>query len=97
MSHFLIHAARLQDAGITHFLLKLDIAQDGTRLMRVIPHMPYGLATNFPERMFELCGTDRLLEQLQDDMAYSDDGPTPVEVYAINVADGVKTLPGEQS
>ena len=34
MSHFLIHSARLQDAGITHLLVRLDVASDGTRLMR---------------------------------------------------------------
>jgi hypothetical protein len=82
MSHFLIHAARLQDAGISHLLLRLEVAEDGTRLMRVVPHMPYKIATDFPTRTFELCGTDRLLETLQDDMAYSVDGPTPEKLEA---------------
>lgn len=84
MSHFLIHAARMQDAGISSLWVSLGVAKDGTRLMHVSPDAstPRELAARFPTRTFELCGTDRLLEQLTDDMAYSDDGPTPEKLQS---------------
>lgn len=84
MSHFLIYAARLQDAGICSLWVSLGCDKNGTRLMHVSPDAstPRELAAKFPTRTFELCGTDRLLEQLQDDMAYSNDGPTPEKLAA---------------
>jgi hypothetical protein len=84
MSHFLIYAARLQDAGVCSLWVSLGSRKDGTRLMHVSPGMgtPSHLASKFPTRTFELCGTDRVLEQLQDDMAYSDEGPTPEKLEA---------------
>lgn len=84
MSHFLIYAARLQDAGVCSLWVSLGSNKEGTRLMHVSPDAstPPELAKRFPTRTFELCGTDRVLEKLQDDMAYSDDGPTPEKVQA---------------
>ena len=43
---------------------------------------PPELAARYPTRTFELCGTDRVLERLKDDMTYSDDGPTAEKVMA---------------
>jgi hypothetical protein len=79
MSHFLIYAARLQDAGVCSLWVSLGSNRDGTRLMHVSPDAstPRDLAAKFPTRTFELCGTDRLLETLEDEMAYADGGPTP--------------------
>lgn len=79
MSHFLIYAARLQDAGVCSLWVSLGSNKEGTRLMHISPDAstPRDLAARFPTRTFELCGTDRLLEQLQDDMAYAEGGPTP--------------------
>jgi hypothetical protein len=80
MSHFLIHAARMQDAGVGLLCVRLGTAADGMRLMHVAPDPTASTAkllVQFPERTFELCGTDRLLEKLEDDMAYADGGPTP--------------------
>lgn len=84
MSHFLIYAARLQDAGVCSLWVSLGSNKEGTRLMHVSPDAttPRDLAARFPTRTFELCGTDRVLEQLQDDMLYSDDGPTPEKIAA---------------
>lgn len=84
MSHFLIHAARMQDAGVKHLTVTLETADDRTRLMYVSPDrdQPQALKERFLTRTFELCGTDRVLEQLQDDMAYSDDGPTAEKIAA---------------
>ena len=84
MSHFLIYAGRLQDAGVCSLWVSLGSDKDGTRLMHVSPDAstPPELAARFPTRTFELCGTDRVLEQLQDDMVYSDEGPTPEKVQA---------------
>ncbi len=79
MSHFLIHAARLQDAGVSILTVTLHARKDGTRMMTVTPsgHYSAEVQRKFPARDFELCGTDRLLEQLTDDMAYAEGGPTP--------------------
>lgn len=88
MSDFLIYAARLQDAGISELRVVLDASEDGTRLMRVSPaitsptHPTVEFMQRYPERTFELCGTDRVLERLKDDMAYSEDGPTPEKLKA---------------
>lgn len=84
MSHFLIYAARLQDAGVCSLWVSLGSDKDRTRLMHVSPDAstPPELAARFPTRTFELCGTDRVLERLQDDMAYSDDGPTAEKIAA---------------
>lgn len=84
MSDFLIYAARLQDAGVTSLRVSLGSNKDGTRLMHVSPDstVPRELAAKYPTRTFELCGTDRVLEKLKDDMAYSEDGPTPEKVQA---------------
>lgn len=84
MSHFLIHAARMQDAGVSLLTVSLSATPDRTRTMNVCPHGSYepAIQKRWPARTFELCGTDRLLEQLQDDMAYSDDGPTPEKLAA---------------
>ncbi len=80
MSHFLIHAARLQDAGVDILTVTLHARKDGTRMMTVCPNGNYNppeVLRKWPARDFELCGTDRLLEQLTDDMAYAEGGPTP--------------------
>lgn len=84
MSHFVIYAARLQDAGINHLSIQLGTAKDRTRTMRVEPGVasaPPG-AVDFPARTFDLCGTDRVLEALEDDMAFSEDGPTAEKLQA---------------
>lgn len=88
MSDFLIYAARLQDAGISQLSVRLDASKDGTRLMHVRPaitsptHPTVAMLQRYPERTFELCGTDRVLEKLKDDMAYSDTGPTAEKLKA---------------
>lgn len=84
MSDFLIYAARLQDAGVCSLWVSLGSDKDGTRLMHVSPDSttPPELAARYPTRTFELCGTDRVLERLKDDMLYSDDGVTPEKVMA---------------
>jgi hypothetical protein len=84
MSHFLIHAARLQDAGVSILTVTLHAQKDGTRMMTVTPNGNYPVEVHrqWPARDFELCGTDRLLEQLQDDMAYAEGGPTPEALAA---------------
>lgn len=84
MSHFLIYAARLQDAGVCSLWVSLGSNKEGTRLMHVSPDAstPRDLAAKFPTRTFELCGTDRVLEKLQDDMVYTDGGPTPEKLQA---------------
>lgn len=84
MSDFLVYAARLQDAGVCSLWISLGSDKEGTRLMHVSPDAstPRDLAAKFPTRTFELCGTDRVLETLKDDMAYSDDGPTPEKLAA---------------
>lgn len=88
MSDFLIYAARLQDAGISQLRVVLDAAEDGTRLMRVSPaitsptHPTVEVMQRYPERTFELCGTDRVLEKLKDDMAFSETGPTAEKLKA---------------
>lgn len=84
MRDFLIYAARLQDAGVCSLWVSLGSDKDGTRLMHVSPDSttPPELAARYPTRTFELCGTDRVLERLKDDMLYSDDGVTPEKVMA---------------
>lgn len=84
MSDFLIYAARLQDAGVCSLCVSLGSNKEGTRLMHVSPDSstPRELAARYPTRTFELCGTDRVLEALKDDMLFSDDGPTPEKVQA---------------
>jgi hypothetical protein len=79
VSDFLIYAARLQDAGIGHLSVLLHTRADRTRMMKVTPHAGYAdvVRNRWPARDFELCGIDRVLERLKDDMLYSDDGPTP--------------------
>lgn len=84
MSDFLIYAARLQDAGVCSLWVSLGSDKEGTRLMHVSPDSstPPELAARYPTRTFELCGTDRVLERVKDDMLYSDDGVTPEKVTA---------------
>ena len=84
MSDFLIYAARLQDAGVCGLWVSLGSDKEGARLMHVSPDSttPPELAARYPTRTFELCGTDRVLEKLKDDMLYSDDGVTPEKVQA---------------
>lgn len=84
MSDFLIYAARLQDAGVCSLWVSLGSDKEGTRLMHVSPDSttPTDLAARYPTRTFELCGTDRVLEKLKDDMVYSDGGVTPEKVMA---------------
>lgn len=85
MSDFLIHAARLQDAGVRSLWVSLGSDKEGVRLMHVSPEAgttPPELAARFPTRTFELCGTDRVLERLKDDLLYADGGPTPETVKA---------------
>jgi hypothetical protein len=63
----------------------LHVRKDGTRMMAVTPngnYYPAEVQRKWPARDFELCGTDRLLEQLQDDMAYAEGGPTPEALAA---------------
>jgi hypothetical protein len=69
MSHFLLYAARLQDAGITELRVRLDTAPDRERIMHVE-------APGHPTRTFTTDGTDRMLESLEDGMAYAKGGPT---------------------
>lgn len=84
MSDFLIYAARLQDAGVCSLWVSLGCDKEGTRLMHVSPDSttPPDLAARYPTRTFELCGTDRVLEKLKDDMVYSEGGVTPEKVMA---------------
>lgn len=84
MSDFLIYAARLQDAGVRSLWVSLGSDKEGTRLMHVSPDSttPPELAARYPTRTFELCGTDRVLERLKDDLLYSADGVTPEKVMA---------------
>jgi hypothetical protein len=84
MSDFLIYAARLQDAGVCSLWVSLGSDKEGTRLMHVSPDSttPPDLAARYPTRTFELCGTDRVLEELKDDMLYSEDGVTAEKVQA---------------
>lgn len=84
MSDFLIYAARLQDAGVCSLWVSLGSDKEGTRLMHVSPDSttPPALAARYPTRTFELCGTDRVLERLKDDMLYSEDGVTAEKVQA---------------
>jgi hypothetical protein len=84
MSDFLIYAARLQDAGVTSLWVSLGSDKERTRLMHVSPDAttPPELAAKFPTRTFELCGTDRVLERIKDDMLYADDGPTAEKIMA---------------
>ena len=53
-------------------------------MMRVAPHgsYPQEVQSRWLCRDFELCGTDRVLERLKDDMSYSDTGVTPEKVQA---------------
>lgn len=75
MSHFLLYAARLQDAGITELRVRLDTAKDRERIMHVdVP--------GYPTRTFTTDGTDRLLESLEDGMAYAEGGPTKEALQA---------------
>ena len=84
MSDFLVYAARLQDAGIEHLSVRVWTAKDRMRMMRVAPHgsYPQEVQSRWLCRDFELCGTDRVLERLKDDMSYSDTGVTPEKVQA---------------
>ncbi len=84
MSDFLIYAARLQDAGVSSLWVSLGSNAEGTRLMHVSPasSTPTEIAQRFPTRTLELCGTDRVLEKLKDDMTYSEGGPTPEKLKA---------------
>jgi hypothetical protein len=87
MRDFLVYAARLQDAGVAHLSIQIWTRDDRTRMMFVTPHGSYPVETHnrFPQRVFELCGTDRVLENLKDDMSYSDDGVTAEKIQsAIN-------------
>lgn len=84
MNHFLLFAARLQDAGVTQLQVTLDTGPDRTRLMRVqpAPGSPNDACARFKVRTFDLCGTDRVLEKLTDDLAYMPGGPTPEALLA---------------
>lgn len=84
MSDFLVYAARLQDAGVCSLWVSLGSDKTRTRLMHVSPDAstPPELAARYPTRTFELCGTDRVLERVKDDMSYSDDGVTAEKVQA---------------
>lgn len=86
MNDFLIYAARMQDAGVSMLDVSLSIAKDGTRLMAVSigsdEKRAYSLSMKYPTRIFELCGSDPLLEKLKDDMTYSEDGPQAWKVDA---------------
>ena len=84
MNDFLIYAARLQDAGVCSLWVSLGSNEAGTRLMHVSPDSstPRELAARYPTRTFDLCGTDRVLEALKDDMTYSEGGATEEKVQA---------------
>jgi hypothetical protein len=85
MSDFLIYAARLQDAGVCSLWVSLGSDKTRTRLMHVSPAAattPHELIARYPTRTFELCGTDRVLERVKDDMLYSEGGVTPEKVHA---------------
>lgn len=76
MSDFLIYAARLQDVGVEHLSVRLftGAGKERIRMMRVRPHgsYPKEVLDRWPWRDFELCGTDRVLEGLKDDLIYGD-------------------------
>lgn len=84
MNDFLIYAARLQDAGVSSLWISLGSNKERTRLMHVSPDstVPRELAAKYPTRTFELDGTDRLLQELKDDMVFGDGGPTPEKLEA---------------
>jgi len=84
MNDFLIYAARLQDAGVCSLWISLGSDKERTRLMHVSPDSttPAELAAKYPTRTFELDGTDRLLQELKDDMVFGDSGPTPEKLEA---------------
>lgn len=84
MSDFLIHAARMQDAGVSELNIRLGVDKDRTRIMFVGPAGCMGpwAMDRFPLRTFDLCGTDRVLERMKDDMSYSEDGPTVEKIQA---------------
>jgi len=84
MNDFLIHAARLQDAGVVSLWISLGSDKDRNRLMHVSPDatVPAELAAKYPTRTFHLDGTDQLLQDLKDDMVFGDDGATPEKLAA---------------
>lgn len=98
MSHFIVYAAALQDAGICSLWVSLGSDKDRTRLMHVSPDAstPPELAAKFPTRTFHLDGTDPALQAIEEDLIYGDGGVTPERVkaaidanpqYAGNLAD----------
>jgi hypothetical protein len=84
MSHFLIYAARLQDAGICSLWVSLGSDSERTRLMHVSPDAttPRELAAKFPTRSFRLDGTDPKLQAIEEDLIYGEGGVTSERVKA---------------
>lgn len=82
--HFIIYTNRLEKAGIYSLWVSLGSDKDRNRLMHVSPDasVPREIAAQYPTRTFLIDGTDPVLQALQDDMAYSDDGVTPEKVMA---------------
>lgn len=85
MSDFVVWSNRLHQRGITKLWVQMDI--DGEeRIMHVSPALDM---RTLPEarcemqmRTFSIDGTDRVLERLKDDMAYSEGGPTAEKIKA---------------
>lgn len=93
MNHFLLYAARLQDKGVTRLSVELSVEpgteKDRTRIMIVKPSIAHNVPSVFqayPARTFDLDGTDRVLENLQDDLVFSNNGqPTKEQVEEVIV------------
>lgn len=82
MSHFIVYAAALQDAGVCSLWVSLGSDKDRTRLMHVSPDAstPRELAAQFPTRTFHLDGTDPALQAIEEDLIYGEGGVTPDRV-----------------
>lgn len=83
--HFMAHTKRMEQAGIFAVRITLGgVDADGNRQMVVSPHetVPAADAVLFPPRVFLIDGTDPLLDVLIEEMAYSEDGPTPEKLQA---------------
>jgi hypothetical protein len=84
-NHFLYYAARLQDAGVRHLSITLDVDRKGFRVMHVVPRVGFNASTAsavYAERSFQLTGSDPELQQIEDDLVYGEGGVTPERVAA---------------
>lgn len=83
--HFMTHTKRMEEAGIFAVRVTLGgVDAAGNRLMVVTPHESVRVvdAAKFPARTFCIDGTDKVLEQLIDDMVFGEGGPTPEKLQA---------------